>query len=539
MTDLLTAAIVHVLVGLLGAVLLLEFFVRWKKNRELEPGILFLLMVAVVVGVAGGVCYLVVSSLVWAGSSCFTLAVTAGLAFFFKRRHRDILLASEGRATCFKTHVMKHRRHAVEGRLQLGYSLALFFAGTSAVLGAFVGQPISRLGTALAKQVERPPEPPAGEHAQGAVTVADLIAQGDALDPELEAELEPEPPAGKPEKVAELATEMETAATPEPEPQTEPEPEGEPEPPAPANPDGGMAARTPVIARPNNVNPAMRRPKNVPKNVFATHIRLVLQKNCFSCHGSSKQKGDLRLDTSEGIRKGGGSGPIVVAGDPEKSTLYYMTVLPPDDPDIMPAKGKPLTKRETELLRKWILFGADLGDGKHIADASGGGAGFAVDQLAKDVALPAAALVEKLKGEGVLVDAVSANQALLALDFSHLNDKNNIDLSQLTSIAANIHALDLTGTGIADDDLAALKGMPNLVRLELNKTGIGDAGLQHVASLANLQTLNLYGTQVTDAGLKNLTGLKKLKKLYLWQSKATADGAKSLGSNIPGLNVVL
>ena len=244
------------------------------------------------------------------------------------------------------------------------------------------------------------------------------------------------------------------------------------------------------------------------------------------------------MDTLEGIRKGGKSGAMIVAGDPDRSTLYSSTILPADDPDIMPAKGDPLKKRDTELLRKWILFGADLGDGKHIADASSGGKGFAVDQRADGVPLPDAALIESLKADGVLIRAVSANQALLDLDFTHLENKNKLNLSRLAPIANNIHSLDLTRSTASDNDLATVSQMQNLVRLQLNRTSIGDEGLEHLKALTSLEILNLYSTKVTDAGLPHLVGLKKLQKLYLWESGATPEGADKLKRAIPKLKVI-
>ena len=55
-----------------------------------------------------------------------------------------------------------------------------------------------------------------------------------------------------------------------------------------------------------------------PKGVdfFEKHIRPVLVSQCYQCHSASAKelKGELRLDTREGLRKGGESGAIFVAG---------------------------------------------------------------------------------------------------------------------------------------------------------------------------------------------------------------------------------
>lgn len=551
MTEAIGDSIAHGLIGLLGAVLLLEFFVRWKRNREIEPGILFLLTVATVVGIGAGAAYYLLPNQAgtelapatpphWPAGCMFGLGICAALSFYFKRRHRDLYLSEHERPTYFKINVMKHRRHAVEGNMQMGYTVMLFLATASLGAAAFIGNtqfaPDSDGGDALASSKK---ETDSTTRSNEAVpqTMAELLAQSDSEpDPEPEP-VEPTTSMTDPEIVA-------TDSTPEEDPEVEkPEPpamadSGEPEPEPISAPSSPMASRAPTIGNPKDFNPQTKRPKNIPKDVFVSHIRPILSKNCFSCHGKEKQKGGLRLDTLEGIRKGGKGGAIIVAGDPERSSLYSSTVLPADDPDIMPAKGDPLVKRDTELLRKWILFGADLGDGKHIADASSGGAGFAVDQKANGVPLPDAALIESLKANGVHVRAVSANQSLLELDFTHLEDKSKLNLTSLAPISSNIHSIDLTRSRVKDADLAVVAQMKNLARLQLNQTAISDNGLKHLKALSSLETLNLYGTQVSDAGLANLTGLTNLKKLYLWESKATPEGSEKLKSKLPKLKVI-
>ena len=56
---------------------------------------------------------------------------------------------------------------------------------------------------------------------------------------------------------------------------------------------------------------------------FESKIRPILAESCYKCHSaeSGKSKADLRLDTRDTLRRGGGSGPAIVPGDPEKSLL--------------------------------------------------------------------------------------------------------------------------------------------------------------------------------------------------------------------------
>src|SRR5579885_2969568 len=56
------------------------------------------------------------------------------------------------------------------------------------------------------------------------------------------------------------------------------------------------------------------------KQFFENKVRPVLAQNCFACHTNS-QMGGLRLDSREGLMKGGKSGAVVVPGDPDKSLM--------------------------------------------------------------------------------------------------------------------------------------------------------------------------------------------------------------------------
>ena len=91
---------------------------------------------------------------------------------------------------------------------------------------------------------------------------------------------------------------------------------------------------------------------------FEAKIRPVLVQRCYSCHNSkmAAPKGDLILDTKEGLLKGGASGPVLVAGNPAESRL--MKVLSYTDPLVqMPPSGK-LTDAVLQDFTQWIAKGA-------------------------------------------------------------------------------------------------------------------------------------------------------------------------------------
>ena len=88
---------------------------------------------------------------------------------------------------------------------------------------------------------------------------------------------------------------------------------------------------------------------------FENRIRPILANNCFGCH-TNTQLGGLRLDTLDGMKKGGKRGPSIVAGDPDSSLL--IKAVRQTDPDLkMPFGGK-LKDSEIADLAAWVKAGA-------------------------------------------------------------------------------------------------------------------------------------------------------------------------------------
>jgi hypothetical protein len=91
---------------------------------------------------------------------------------------------------------------------------------------------------------------------------------------------------------------------------------------------------------------------------FEKKVRPVLAQHCYKCHSAQAKsvKGGLFLDTRDGLRKGGDSGPAIVPGKPDAS-LLVKAVRYTDDALQMPPKGK-LPAAVVAELEHWVAMGA-------------------------------------------------------------------------------------------------------------------------------------------------------------------------------------
>src|SRR5262249_20649127 len=102
---------------------------------------------------------------------------------------------------------------------------------------------------------------------------------------------------------------------------------------------------------------------------FEKRVRPVLAENCYTCHGPTRQRNGLRLDSLDAIRKGGDRGPAILAGDPEKS-LLIRAIRYTDEDLQMPPKSR-LPQEQIRDLTTWVKMGAPgpVGAGVHATGA--------------------------------------------------------------------------------------------------------------------------------------------------------------------------
>jgi WD40 repeat protein len=104
--------------------------------------------------------------------------------------------------------------------------------------------------------------------------------------------------------------------------------------------------------------PAAEQPPSFSKDIRPFFIRY-----CSECHNSKKMKAGLELETFESLMEGSDSGPVLVAGKPDKSKIVRL-VEHKDHPFMPPKESRQPKADEVKLLRAWVAAGAKNDTGK-------------------------------------------------------------------------------------------------------------------------------------------------------------------------------
>lgn len=130
--------------------------------------------------------------------------------------------------------------------------------------------------------------------------------------------------------------------------------------PAPAPPASAEPSPTPSASPPPApVSEGPTQPLPATVRWEADVVMPLLASRCGSCHGGAKPEGGLSFDDRAATFRGGDSGPAIVPGAPEKSSLLQRVKLPESDEEHMPPSSfTQLTAGEVALLEAWIRAGA-------------------------------------------------------------------------------------------------------------------------------------------------------------------------------------
>ncbi len=293
------------------------------------------------------------------------------------------------------------------------------------------------------------------------------------------------------------------------------------------------------------VFPKDARLEKIPENplIYDHVVARVLGNNCVGCHNPSKKKGQLLMISFDHLKKGGKTGPVFLAGYPEKSELIRRIRLPLDHEEHMPPDGKnPLSEDEIKIMERWIALGAsdtlrlDQLDGNEPLAAL-------VKQLMAPsetntwATLPKVAdsTLQRLGSEYVTIRRIVGNSEALAISVFLPPKYDSGAILNLRGLAPNIVELDLSGLPIGVREMEVVALCKNLERLEVDRTPITDKEFKKLKGLPKLRNLKAYATGLTDESLATIKELKGLRSLYVWDTEISGNALAQIRKDTPTL----
>lgn len=281
-------------------------------------------------------------------------------------------------------------------------------------------------------------------------------------------------------------------------------------------------------------------PNGGPNTFYGARIQPLFSSHCVSCHGRSKHKSNLRLDSYEAAMRGGSHGVVIKAGDTKGSELLRRVTLPHTNDDFMPAdKKRPLSAGDIQSIAAWVSSGAsgtlpidavkDLPASSTIQPV----AEVTFEEIDPDVVAKQranlAATVAQIQSQlPNVLDYQSRGSADLVVNAAWRGAKfGDADVAALAPLSERIVVADFSNTAITDKSSGAIAAMKNLRSLRLMHTRVSDTTLHGLSSLDHLEVLSIFDTGVTPAGVQDLLRLPKLRRVY------ASDKMNALAASLP------
>jgi uncharacterized membrane protein/mono/diheme cytochrome c family protein len=273
---------------------------------------------------------------------------------------------------------------------------------------------------------------------------------------------------------------------------------------------------------------------------YARQINPILDTNCVNCHGEAKSHGGLRMDSYDLLMKGGKDGPVIVAGQPEKSLMLQRVMLPPDHKQFMPAEGRPpLRAEQIAWIKAWIEQGA--------SPTASTLAGISIREERPELPLqpvgdysalmPEIRQMQQAQGAKLMLMSARPEDGLVLYTVDASASFGDAQLAQFQKFAPYIVEAELGRTAVTNASFDTLKQFIHLRALHLEETRVTGDGLAKLAPLTQLTYLNLSGTQVTSAAIAPLSSMKNLRHLYLYNTPAqpaqSAEQTQPIARNAP------
>jgi uncharacterized membrane protein len=276
--------------------------------------------------------------------------------------------------------------------------------------------------------------------------------------------------------------------------------------------------------------------------VFEDLVQPILESKCQSCHKEGKIKGELRLDQLEGIRKGGKSGPFVLAGNTEESLLTQRIHLPKEEKKHMPPKNKEqLTEEEIEILTAWVNSGADFE--KKVIELPAESDLFMLasqkftNEKSYDFEEADPDDIAELNNFFRKVNPLYPESPALEVSYFGISAFDPNSLEDLKKVKEQVVKINLNKMPLEGIDLSFLKTFSNLEELQLNFSDLTDDQLAELSQLENLESLAISGNPISDSSIPSILKFKNLKKLFAWQTGLSEAGKQELKEKLTDIEI--
>lgn len=262
--------------------------------------------------------------------------------------------------------------------------------------------------------------------------------------------------------------------------------------------------------------------------VYANMVQPILKTKCYSCHNTSKAKGQLVMETEELLLKGGKNGKLWDSTATDYGLLLSRLHLPADAKKHMPPTGKPqLSEQETQILYLWIKSGANFKT--KVMDLA------ATDTLRLiahaifntietddyDFAAADEKKVKNLNTNYRIVAPLAKASPALGAEFFSAQSYLPEQLKDLLTVKEQVVSLSLNKMPVKDEELKVISQFRNLRKLNLSFTNITGSNLNELSKLEELRQLSLSGTSIKKDDILKLSSLKKLSHLFIWNTALT------------------
>lgn len=288
---------------------------------------------------------------------------------------------------------------------------------------------------------------------------------------------------------------------------------------------------------------------NIPNaKVYKDIIHPILDAKCIQCHGSSKMKGKLRMDTYESMIKGGKSEIDLLSIIEGQSELINRLDLPESSDEHMPPiDKKQLTKDERIIIGEWIDQGysaevtvselenkeanitliTNIIEASKIQNSQQDGATIPADIPEIELTAISNDKIIEIKNQGIVILPAGEDSPFLELNFVNLKNITPEHWRAIEAIAPNILRLKLSDLNVTDENLKQIAKMKHLTKLHLDNTEISDEGLSLLKELQYLNYLNLNKTNISNRGIESLNKLERLKSIFAFQTNVSIDQLQS------------